>query len=650
MAALVLTASMLAASVSAADQAPSWLTEIAARETPAYEEVVSAVVLLEEEKATVSPDGIVTTTVRKAVKVLTRAGRSEAAANTVYSTDSSKVRRLEAWTIYPSGQVKKYGKKDVADLSLAENDVYNEVRLRRITGAGDADPGAVFGYESVVEDRSIFTQFSYRFQDDLPALTSRFVLEMPPGWTAKAVTFNADPIEPSTDGSQYVWQLDGLAPIVDEAASPRLTSLAPRIAVSYFPSEAARAATGPAFETWNDVSEWLAMLSDPQAAADEAIRAKTNDLIAGATTPFDRVAAIGRFAQDIKYVSIQIGVGSGGGYTPHAATEVLAKAYGDCKDKANLMRAMLSTLDIASYPLTVYSRDPSYVVPSWPSPRQFDHAIIAVAAPEGYDGPAAMEHERYGRLLVFDPTDPYTPFGELREGLQGGRGLLIDAAGGDLIELPRSPPRANLVRREVELQLSADGTISGEIAESSSGEAASREVRNRQTLAQADYRRYLEYWLTNQAPSAALAEFETATPSAGLFDIQVKFSAPRYGRTMGNKLLIFEPAVVSRRGLRYPMDEDRHYPVVLRSQAFDEIVRVRLPEGFAIDELPPPLELDADFGSYRAKCTTADGVLRFERTLEIENAEIPADRYGEVRDFFGKIGGLEQTPVVLARP
>ncbi len=45
--------------------------------------------------------------------------------------------------------------------------------------------------------------------------------------------------------------------------------------------------------------------------------------------------------QNIQYISIQTGLGRGGGYRPHASNEVFAKSYGDCKDKANLMRAML---------------------------------------------------------------------------------------------------------------------------------------------------------------------------------------------------------------------------------------------------------------------------------------------------------------------
>ena len=88
--------------------------------------------------------------------------------------------------------------------------------LRSSSVRNDADTGSVFGYESVLEDRSVFTQFSFNFQDDLPALLSRFRLELPSGWTAESITDNHRPIEPLVNGSSYSWQLEGLPPVSDD--------------------------------------------------------------------------------------------------------------------------------------------------------------------------------------------------------------------------------------------------------------------------------------------------------------------------------------------------------------------------------------------------------------------------------------------------
>ena len=103
-------------------------------------------------------------------------------------------------------------------------------------------------------------------------------------------------------------------------------------------------------------------------------------------------------SQGVKYVSIQMGTGTGGGYTPHAAPQVLRNLYGDCKDKANLMRSLLQATGVRSYLVTIRSGDRRYVREEWPSPYQFNHAIIAVEVSDAIQAPAVGEWDGFGRL------------------------------------------------------------------------------------------------------------------------------------------------------------------------------------------------------------------------------------------------------------
>lgn len=636
-----------AAATAAADSPPAWLTRAAATQAPAYDADVDSVVLLDEEAAEVDDSGVVRTTRRKAVKILTRAGRSAAYASAIYRTDSAKVRDLRAWMIYPSGKHESFGKKETVDLALAENDVYNEARVRAISGRSAADPGAVFGFESVVEDRSIFTQFLFQFQGASPVIESRFSLKLPAGWTAEGNTFNRDPIEPQTEGSRWTWTLRDLPPISYEPARPSLTALAPRIAVSYFPSESA-SGLGPSFEAWEEVSAWLAALSDPQAVPDAAVEAKARELTASATTELGRIAALADYAQDVRYISIQTGLGRGGGYQPHPAAEVFANAYGDCKDKANLLRAMLSVVGIDSYPVAVYSGDRRFVRPEWASPQQFNHAILAIRVSDKTDTPAVAEVEGLGRLLFFDPTDPYTPVGLLPGIEQGSWGLVVSAVDGRLVQLPAVAPEDNRVEREVELRLSEDGSVEGEIREVAAGDAAADNRRLRESSNEADYRDIIERWVTRGAPGAEVSEI-AAEDEGDVFRLDVKLSAERYGQSMGGRLIVFKPAIVSRRNYTYFTEEERTHPIELRSNAFQEVVTVTLPEGFSVDERPQDVESSTDFGLYRAAWEPGDGRLVFRRSLEVRNAVVDPDGYEDVRAFYNAIVNAEQSPVVLVK-
>ena len=443
---------------------------------PQYDSKTPAVVLLTEMGIQIDKPGEIQTTTRHAVRILTREGRVHAAARALYQTDTGKVRQLRAWMIFPSGRVKSYGKKETIDVALTQNDVYNEVRIRVIPASADADPGAIFGFESIVEERSVFVQFGWQFQTHLPTLISRLTLSLPRGWRAQSVTYNHTPIAPNISGRSYIWELRDLPFIELEEDSPGITSIAPRVAVSCFPPAEAKATMVQTFDDWTDVSRWLSGLNDPQAQPNDSISARAEALAANANNEFERIEAIGRYVQKINYISIQTGLGRGGGYRPHAAADVFQKSYGDCKDKVNLMRTMLSVLGIESYPVAIFSGDRYFVRPNFASPQQFNHAIIGIKVSQETAAPAMGQHPTLGRLLFFDPTDPYTPAGYLPDQEQGSLALVVAGEAGALVRMPAAEAAANRLERNVDVKLNEDGSIAATVRERCFGQSA---VRNR---------------------------------------------------------------------------------------------------------------------------------------------------------------------------
>jgi hypothetical protein len=638
-----------AATVLAGDDIPAWLQQAAAQKAPAYERSVPAVVLLKEANVTVNDDGRIVTTTTYAVRILTREGRREAVAREVYLTDAGKVREMKAWLIRPDGSFKRYGKDETADVAGAMNDVYNEYRVKLILAEQDADAGSVFGYQVTSEDSSVFTQFDWDFQDNLPTLSSRYTLALPAGWRASSVVFNHPKIEPAVSGSSYTWELRNLAFIEDEPGSPRLSTLVPRLAVNYYPATGARI-PGRTFETWADVARWLNELEAPQATVDEALSAKARSLTAGAKTELEKIQAIGHYVQNIRYISIQTGIGRGGGYRPHSATEVFAKAYGDCKDKASLMSAMLKVVGIDSYLVSIYSGDPGYVREEWPSPQQFNHCIIAVKVSGETKAASVIENAALGRLLIFDATDDNTPVGDLPDHEQGSFALIDAKDAGALLRMPVTPPEANRLERQAEVTLTPEGAITATVRERSIGQSAVDERRLFRRLSRPEYNTMIEAWITRGAAGAKLSKVEpTDSSSEGRFALDVEFTAGSYAQLMQQRLLVFKPAIVSRRESLFLTKQSRTHPVVLDSHAYTETVRIKLPDGFEVDELPDALKLDTAFGTYASTYEIKDGQLIFTRALTQRATTIPADQYTTVRNFYERIRAAEQAPVVLAK-
>jgi len=190
---------------STAQDVPQWIREAAGSTIPVFGPKIPGVVLLAEERVVVERDGRMVTTTRRVTRLLSREARSRAAARAVYRTDSGKVRGLNAWLLRPSLPLKKYD--TAVDVAAVNNDIYNEVRAKVISATEDSDAASIFAYEAVTEERSVFTQFDWPFQDELPALISRVVLTVPSGWTASSFTFNHAPVDPIVSGSTYTWEL-----------------------------------------------------------------------------------------------------------------------------------------------------------------------------------------------------------------------------------------------------------------------------------------------------------------------------------------------------------------------------------------------------------------------------------------------------------
>jgi hypothetical protein len=648
--ALVLLLLCSAPAFAAGDEAPAWLTQAAAAQVPPYAKEVPAVVLHDEGQMTIGEDGKIVSVSTFAVRILLRSGRSYAQAVAGYATDTGKVREMRAWLVRPGGQTKRYGKDETLDLAGDLNDVYNQYRMRKIDATDDADAGMVFGYQIISEERALFPHTVWSFQQRLPVLMSRMTLTLPAGWSATGITFNHARIEPAVSGTTYSWELRNLAPIEPEIASPEVTSLAPRLAVSYTPAQGGAGSTimgARSFASWTDVSRWYSELSDPQSAPDDAIALKARELTATAKTELDKIRAIGRYVQDLQYISIQIGVGR---FRPHSAAEVFAKRYGDCKDKANLMRAMLRALKIEAYPVLIFSGDATFVRAEWASPSQFNHCIIAVRVSDETKAPTVIQHATLGRLLIFDATDENTPVGDLPDHEQNSYALIAAGADGALVRMPVTPPEANQMEREAEINLAADGSITANVRERSTGQSAVDERRMFRRLARPDYARAVENWITRGATGAKVGKVEPSDNHAdGRFALDVDFTATNYGQLMQERLLIFKPAILSRRDSVYLTNVSRRHAVVLESEAYTESVNVKLPAGFDVDELPDPVKLDTAFGSYSTSYAVRDGQLQFKRTFMQRAVTVPPAEYAAVRGFFERIRAAEQSPVVLAK-
>ncbi|MGE5177525.1 MAG: DUF3857 domain-containing protein [Bacteroidota bacterium] len=636
-------AALLFAPRAHAEAWPDWADQ-ASKAAPPAEARSAAVELLRETTIRFDGSGRYTSTDRRVTLIRRREGREEAEPHVYYSTDGGKVKGLQAWVKSGSGKVDRIDKDRAIDESGETIELYTELRTRRLSLPDAADAGSIVAWEGIVESRCPLAQFGTDLQGRCPVVRSRVRLECPTGWTPRAAIWNHAVVEPKREGDATVWELTDLPEIEQEPSDIPPDARVPQIGISL-------AAEGPSSSTalvtnWQDASRWMAGLADPQAVVTPELEAKARSLTAGLAESERKVRAIARYVQSVNYIAVSIDLREGGGFRPHPAADVLAKNYGDCKDKANLMRALLRAVGIESNLVLISAVAPDYVREEWPSPFQFNHCVLGVRVgtpPEG----CRAEVPGAGPVAVFDPTDPDTPWGALPEAEQGALALLIAPTGGALFRTPEDGPERNHDERAVQAEVVSDGTVTGRVRERSSGASGSGWRAGLRGLAPADFRKAIENELGGDRVGMTLTSLATED-STNAFGLEAAFEAPRFARPVGG-FLSLRSVVASpiRIGANWP--ERRTSPLRLGLYSLHETGRIALPAGSAVDEVPTPVILETPFASYRLECRSEKGSLIVERSFAIRARTIPVSDYAAARRFFEQVRAAEAAQVLLTR-
>ncbi len=196
--------------------------------------------------------------------------------------------------------------------------------------------------------------------------------------------------------------------------------------------------------SWAAVAAAYADIVDRQIGKPD-LTAYVRDARKGLDGKRDRDAIVGRLVArlgaDVKYTGIEFGEAS---IVPRTPAEVLERRYGDCKDKALLLTALLRAAGIPAEVALLDSGFGPDVDPDVPGFGGFDHAIVYVPG---------------GKPLWIDATDQFSALGELPLGDQGRLALLATHQTAALVRTPQMPSGANLTRETRAIKVAEDGKV-----------------------------------------------------------------------------------------------------------------------------------------------------------------------------------------------
>jgi hypothetical protein len=634
----------------ASSDAPQWMHALVGVTLPSYDERTDAVLLYSDTNVTVLSADKIRTHVREAYKILRPEGRENGTVQ-VHFNPSRKITSLHGWCIPAQGKDYEVRDKDAIDVAApAEGGYLFEDTRYRFLRIPAPDPGNIIGYEYEVEEQPFFLQDIWRFQRTDPVRESHYSLQLPPGWVFKASWLSHAEIKPDeTSGNVLQWAISDVKGIRPEPAMPPWEGVAGQMIVSFFPSGGSERKNE--FASWEGMGGWYGNLVSGRMEASEPIKKEVSGLAAGKTALLQKMQAIAGFVQhDIRYVAIELGTG---GFQPHAAPDVFSHRYGDCKDKATLARTMLREIGVDSYHVVINTRRGS-ITRETPAHNGFNHVILAIKLPDEVKDPsliAVMQHPRLGRILFFDPTNELTPFGQIGGYLQANYGLLVTPEGGELVELPQQPSAMNSIQRVGKLTLDANGMLKGDVKEMRLGDRAWMERSQlRAATKTTDRIKPIESLLAGSLSSfqivkASLVNFEQTDQP---FGFNYTFQSDNYAKLAGNLLLVRPRVLGSKSSGVLETKEPRKFPLEFEGPSRDtDSFDITLPQGYEVDELPPPTDADYSFGSYHSKTEASGQTLHYTRALEIKELSVPVGKMEELRKFYRMIAADERNTAVL---
>jgi transglutaminase-like putative cysteine protease len=575
----------------------------------------------------------------KRTKVLTAKGVDENDEASVYYNPSITIREFRAAVISPQGKRSEVKKQQFFDRAVFESfELYSDAKYRSVSFPGLV-PGSTVEYRYEEEVRNLFyLPAEFDFQEKIPVRSKTFSVRAPASFSLRfAVQGSPEYSQEEKDGMAiHRWQVRDVSAIKSESLMPPDKDVVPHVQI-YLRSFVYGADRVDA-TNWNGIARWTRDLSREKEVPNVEVAAKARELTAGLSDPMAKAQRIHEFVQkNINYVAIELGIG---GIQPHDSGSVFKNRYGDCKDKATLVIAMLQAVGVRAYPVLIRTRDSGLTDRDYPS-SDFNHVIAALPDGDGY--------------LFMDPTWEHAAFGELPWTDQGANALVVKEDGsGDMVQTPLLSPDHNRIQWLVTATLGTDGDLEGSYTIETFGQARTdfaALVANKKPTEREDA---LARIMASICPGAILVAQDVIPPKdpQDSLKLTIRFRVPRFLVRAGSV------DVLSLHLVRFPdvgrlaASSNRRHPIFFENLSRETSdVRLYLPAGKHIKKLPEGRNLEGPgfsaSTSYEVKSDKGRDVLLVKRSITFSKREIPVADYTALKQSLAALMEEESRAVTL---
>ncbi len=580
-----------------------------------------AVYLVDNTYARVQKSGLSSHLNQMAVKVLNARGVEAFRTWPIqYSPDRQEVRVLRARITKPDGSVvDSYGEND-RNINEPWTGMYYDSRAKVLSfpalAVGDvlelvyrlddtAQENLLSDYWGEVESvQGVYPKLRYQYLVDMPKERTLY-------WNAKKSPGVAHATE-ALEGSRvlYRWSARDVSKVVPEPGMPGWAEVATLLHVS-------------TYKTWEQVGRYYWGLVRDQLTPNDELRQTVEQVLKGVDRKDELavVRAVYNFVvTNTRYVALEFGIH---GYKPYRVDRVLARRFGDCKDKASLIHSMLKVAGVDSKLVLLRMRNLGTIGEEPASLAAFNHAIVYVPKFDLYmDGTAEFHGarelpsaDRVANVLIVEPDGKST-----------------------FLTTPEAKAEDNATRLTMEVTLKPDGSADVKGATTVSGQSAP-DYRRAYRAAATRKSTFERAW-AQSFPGLTVHEVGLSDTSLLDNDVAVDFrmAIPRYSE-VGAGALRFLPFGTGRTYQQaYASLAERRFDLVLQSPWMNSFaLRYVLPAGYSVAELPSAVEEKTPFGHVRLSYRVEGNALVADGEVALSVARVKAEDYAAFREFLGRV-------------
>ncbi len=594
-----------------------------------------AVTLADVTRVRVQRSGLSSRFHQLAVKVYTRRGVDAFRSYPItYSPSREEVRILRARITKPDGSlVESFGDTN-RSLNEPWSGMYYDAQAKMLTFPGLA-PGDLLELQYRVEDTASDNLLSDYWGDlayvqgITPKLRWEYVVDMPAGralyWNEKTLGAGVSARrEPATDGRVlYRFEAKRVSRVTPEPGMPGWSEVAATLHVS-------------TYRTWEEVGRYYWSLIRDQLVPDDSIRRAAEGALGGVDRKDTRAVVRALYEYVVKntrYVALEFGIH---GYKPYRVDRVLARRFGDCKDKASLLHALLEVSGVDSRIVLLRMRQLGAVPPEPASLAVFNHAIVYVPSLDWYlDGTA----EFHGATEL--------PIPDRRASV-----LIVEPDGKSRFTVtPEARPEDNVTDVQLDLALRPGGAAEVKGESRVRGSAAPEYRRSYQSAA--TRRTTFEQGWAQTFPGLSVDKVSISDLNRLDQDVALDYelSIPRYAEAGGDTLRFLPFG--SRRGYveTYAGLTERRGDLVLDGPSVSRFTfRYRLPPGWSVDALPPDVTTTTGFGRLSLVYVVEQGLLVCRGELVFTRDRVSASEYPAFRAFVAQVDQAFARKVLVRGP